>query len=157
MAITQRDKAVFFTVQKSGVATRVNADGAGTLGSNTNGATIYTGATTYGSIVTSLIFNSDDTAVVNAYVYIYNGSSVRPLGMVHIPIQSGDIGGATGAAAVDALSSSGNTLQGLPIDSVTGKRYIPLEAGEVLKFSVKAAVTAAKTVHCTALALDGTA
>lgn len=153
MAITQKDLVKFFTTQKSGVGTRVNGDGAGTLGSNTNGATIYTGATTYGSIVTSLLFSSDDTAAMQAYVYIYNGSSVRPLGIVNIPIQSGDI---LTAPNIDGLSGSGITLIGLPRDS-NGKQFIPLEAGEVLKFSMKAAVTATKTVHCTALVLDGTA
>jgi hypothetical protein len=153
MAITQKDLPKFFTTQKTGVGTRVNADGAGTLGSNTNAATIYTGATTYGSIITSLIFNTDDTTAGNAYVFIYNGSSVRPLGIVNIPIQSGDLGT---VAAVDALSGSGITLQGLPIDS-QGNKYIHLEAGEVLKFSMKAAPTAAKTFYATVLALDGTA
>lgn len=156
MAITQKDKIKFFTDQKSGVGSAVNATGAATLGSNTNAVTIYTGAATYGSIVTSLMFNTDDTAVGNAYVFIYNGSSVRPLGMVHIPIQSGDIGGAAGAAAVDALAGSGNSLIGLPVDS-NGKRYIPLEPGEVLKFGMKAAPTAGKTFFATALVLDGTA
>jgi len=153
MAITQKDLVKFFTTIKSGIGTRVNADGAGTLGSNTNGVAIYTGVATYGSIVNSLLFSSDDTASMTAYVYIFNGSSVRPLGIVVIPIQSGDI---SAAQSVDALNGSGFTLQGLPRDA-QGKQYIPLEPGEVLKFSMKVAVTAAKTVHATALSLDGTA
>lgn len=156
MAITQKDKPIFFTDQKSGVGSAVNATGAGTLGSNTNAVTIYTGATTYGSMVTSLLFNTDDTTAGNAYVFIYNGSSVRPLGMVHIPIQSGDIGGLTGAPVVDALAGSGNSLIGLPRDA-QGKYYIMLDDGEVLKFAMKAAPTSGKTFYATALVLDGTA
>jgi len=76
MAILARDKPVFYNELNSGVGTRVNADGAGTLGSNTNGATIYTGGT-YGSIVESLVFSTDDTTAVNAYVYIYTGTTVK--------------------------------------------------------------------------------
>lgn len=151
MALLARDKAVFYNDLNSGVGTRVNADGAGTLGSNTNGVAIYTGGT-YGSIVESLVFSTDDTTAVNAYVYIYTGTTVKPLGIVNIPIQSGDLGT---VANVDALAGSGVTLIGLPINA-QGKRYIPLKSGDVLKFSVKAAVTAAKTVYGTAIAFDAT-
>ena len=153
MAITQKDKPVFFTDQKSGSGTRVNGSGAGTLGSDTNGTAIYTGATTYGSMVTALIFNTDDTTAGNAYVYILNGSTVRPLGIVNIPIQSGDL---STVAAVDALNGSGIRLQGLPRDA-WGNQYIMLDDGEVLKFSMKAAPTSGKTFYATCLALDGTA
>ena len=153
MAITQKDKPIFFTDQKSGVATRANGDGAATLGSNTNTAAIYTGATTYGSMVTALLCSTDDTTAGNAYIFIYNGSSVRPLGIVNIPIQSGDL---STVAAVDLLNGSGVTLVGLPRDA-QGKQYIMLDDGEVLKVGMKAAPTAAKTFHFTALVLDGTA
>lgn len=153
MSVTQKDKPKFFTAQKSGVGSAINATGAGALGLNTNGVVIATGESTYGSIVTSLLFSTDDTVAGNAYVYIYNGSSVRPLGIVNIPASSGDL---STIPAVDALLGSGVSLVGLPVDS-TGKRYIPLEAGEVLKFSMKAAPSSGKTFYATALILDGTA
>jgi hypothetical protein len=153
MAITQKDLPKFFTSQKSGSGTRVNADGAGALGADTNGVAVYTGVATYGSIVTSLLFSSTDTAAMQVFVYILNGSTVRPLGIVNIPIQSGDV---LNAPSIDAISGSGITIAGLPRDA-QGKAFIPLEPGEVLKFSMKAAVTSTKTVIGTALALDGTA
>jgi hypothetical protein len=151
MAVLARDKPVFYNELNSGVGTRVNADGTGTLGSNTNGTDIYTGGT-YGSIVESLVFSTDDTTAVNAYLYIYTGTTVKPLGIVNIPIQSGDL---AGVANVDALAGSGVSLIGLPVNA-QGKRYIPLKAGDVLKYSTKAEVTSTKSVHATALAFDAT-
>jgi hypothetical protein len=62
----------------------------GTLGSNTNGTTIFA-AGTYGSRVISLTGTTDDTVTINVFIYILRGgSTVIPLGLVNIPLSSGN-------------------------------------------------------------------
>lgn len=119
-----------------------------TLGSNTNAATIYT-ASANGSRIYSLMGSTDDTVTVNVFLFIYRGSTVQPIGMVNIPLSSGN----TNAARfpVDLLDPV--NLPGLPIDN-TGKRYIELGPNDVLKCGALANLTAAKTCYITAQGAD---
>ena len=110
-----------------------------TLGSNTNGATAYTAGTAGGRVM-SLTAVTDDTVTVNVFVYIYRGSTVIPLGLVNVPLSSGN----TNAARFNVDFLDGVNIVGLPIDN-TGKRYIPLMPNDVLKVGALANLTAAKT------------
>lgn len=127
---------------------------AGSLGSDTNGVTVYTapntGAYTIGSRIDHLVISTDDTTAVNVYIYILDGSTVIPLGIVNVPIQSGDL---STVASVDALSGIGVTILGSKLDA-SGKRYIDLKAGALLKFAVKASMTAAKKLYVSASGAD---
>ena len=126
-------------VPNGGVALIAASSNTVTLGSNTNGATAYT-AGTEGGRVMSLTAVTDDTVTVNVFVYIYRGSTVIPLGLVNVPLSSGN----TNAARFNVDFLDGINIVGLPIDN-TGKRYIPLLAGDVLKVGALANLTAAKT------------
>ena len=121
----------------------------GTLGSNTNGTTIET-AGTYGTRVISLTGVTNDTVTVNVFLYILRGgSTVVPIGLVNIPVSSGN----TFAArfAVDFLN--GTNIPGLPLDN-TGRQYIPLLAGDVLRATTLANLTASTSCFIQAMALD---
>jgi hypothetical protein len=120
----------------------------GTLGSNTNGVTIYTAGASGGRVL-SLMASTDDTVTVNVFLYIYRGTTVIPIGMVNIPLSSGN----TNAARfpVDFLNSL--NLPGLPIDN-TGRQYIPLLASDVLKASTLANLTATKSAWINASGAD---
>lgn len=126
-------------VPNGGVALIAASANTVTLGSNTNGATIYT-AGTKGGRVMSLTGVTDDTVTVNVFVYIYRGSTVIPLGLVNIPVSSGN----TNAARFNIDFLDGVNILGLPIDN-NGKRYIPLMPNDVLKCGALANLTAAKT------------
>jgi hypothetical protein len=121
----------------------------GTLGSNTNGTTIET-AGTYGTRVISLTGVTNDTVTVNVFLYILRGGSmVVPIGLVNIPVSSGN----TFAArfAVDFLN--GTNIPGLPLDN-TGRQYIPLLAGDVLRATTLANLSASTSCFIQAMALD---
>lgn len=112
----------------------------GTLGSNTNGFAIYTAGTSGGRVM-SLTAVTDDTVTSNIFVYILRGATVIPLGLVNIPLSSGN----TNAAKANVDFLNGSNIFGLPIDNV-GRQYIPLKANDVLKATTLAALTAAKSV-----------
>lgn len=119
-----------------------------TLGSNTNGATIYTAGAS-GGRVNALIASTDDTTTVNVFLYAYDGSTVKPIGLVNVPLSSGN----TNAAKLVVDFLDGVNIPGLPIDNA-GKRYIPLKPNEVLKCGALANLTAAKTCWVTAFGMD---
>ena len=121
----------------------------GTLGSNTNGTTIEA-AGTHGTRVIALTATTNDTVTVNVFLYILRGgSTVVPIGLVNIPVSSGN----TFAArfAVDFLN--GTNIPGLPLDN-TGRQYIPLLAGDVLRATTLANLTASTSCFIQAMALD---
>jgi hypothetical protein len=121
----------------------------GTLGSNTNGTTIET-AGTYGTRVIALTATTNDTVAVNVFLYILRGgSTVVPIGLVNVPISSGN----TFAArfAVDFLN--GTNIPGLPLDN-TGRQYIPLLAGDVLRATTLANLSGGTSCFIQAMALD---
>lgn len=151
MAISLAEKAVYARTINVGVGT-LNAATAGTLGTTTNAVTVYT-AGAYGGRIESLVANTDDTAAVNLFVFLVDGSSaVYPLGIVNVPINSGN---ASTAINVDILDGTGVRLNGMLID-VTGKRYISIPASWTLRVSTLANMTAAKKCHVTAQGFDFT-
>lgn len=121
----------------------------GTLGSNTNGTTIET-AGTYGTRIISLTACSSDTVARDVFIYILRGgSTVIPIGLVAVAASSGN----TNAArfAVDFLN--GTNIPGLPLDN-TGRQYISLLAGDVLRATTLANLTASTSIFIQAMALD---
>ena len=126
-------------VPNGGVAAISASANTVTLGSNTNGLAAYT-AGTKGGRVMSLTAVTDDTVTVNVFVYIYRGSTVIPLGLVNVPLSSGN----TNAARFNVDFLDGINILGLPVDN-TGRRYIPLMPNDVLKVGALANLTAAKT------------
>ena len=120
----------------------------GTLGSNTNGVTIYTAGTSGGRVL-SLMASTDDTVTVNVFLYILRSSTVIPIGMVNIPLSSGN----TNAARFPVDFLNGSNLPGLPIDN-TGRQYIPLLANDVLRATSLANLTAARSAWINASGAD---
>jgi hypothetical protein len=149
MAILARDKAVFYTVPNTDVGNQTNPT-AGALGSNTNGVLCFTSGA-YGAIIESVMISTTSTAAINLFFYIYRGTTVIPLGIVNVPLSSGNIGTVSN---VDALMASGIFIQGLPVNA-QGKRFISLEPNDQLKWSAQATVTG--DVYVTAIGYDSTA
>ena len=110
-----------------------------TIGVNTNGSTCYTAGAAGGRCM-SLTMVTDDTVTVNVFVWILRGATVIPIGLVNVPLSSGN----TNAARFNVDFLDGVNITGLPLDN-TGKRYIPLLAGDVLRVGALANLTAAKT------------
>jgi len=129
----------YANVPNGGVGVIAASSNTVTLGSNTNGATIYT-AGAYGGRVYSLTGVTDDTVTVNVFIYIYRGSTVIPIGLVNVPLSSGN----TYAARYNVNFLDGINIAGLPLDN-HGNRYIPLMPNDVLKCGALANLTAAKT------------
>ena len=120
----------------------------GTLGSNTNGVTGYTAGSQGGRVI-SLLGNTDDAAAINVYVYILRGATVLPIGMVNIPLQSGN----TNAARFPVDFLNGTNLPGLPVDN-TGRQYISLLPGDVLRFTTLVNLTGGRSAWIHASGLD---
>lgn len=120
----------------------------GTLGSNTNGITIYTAGSQGGRVI-SLVASTTDTVTVNVFLYIYRSTTVIPLGLVNIPLSSGN----TFAARFVVDFLNGINIPGLPIDQ-TGRQYIPLLANDVLKASTLANLSASQSAYLTASGVD---
>jgi hypothetical protein len=84
------------------------------------------------------------------FIYILRGgSTVIPIGLVNIPVSSGN----TFAArfAVDFLN--GTNIPGLPLDN-TGRQYIPLLAGDVLRATTLANLSATRSCFIQSSGLD---
>jgi hypothetical protein len=128
----------------------LNGTTIGTLGSNTNGTTIYT-AGGFGGRIVSLIGSTDDASLSpNVWIYILRGgSTVIPIGLVNVPISAGN----TNAARFVTDFLSGTNIPGLPIDN-TGRQYIPLLANDVLRASTLANLTAGRSLWITANGMD---
>lgn len=139
MALSAGQIPLVANVPNGGVALIAASSNTVTIGVDTNGATAYTAGAEGGRIM-SLTGVTDDTVTVNVFVWILRGATVIPLGLVNIPLSSGN----TNAARfnVDFLDSI--NIVGLPIDN-TGKRYIPLMPNDVLRVGALANLTAAKT------------
>ncbi len=137
----------YANVPNGGVAAIAASSNTVTLGSDTNGVAAFTAGSQGGRVYT-LVANTNDTVAINVLLYILNGSSVRPLGIVNVPLSSGNAANVLGVNMLDAA-----VLKGLPVDQA-GNRYIPLQANEVLKCGALANLTAAKTCWVTALGGD---
>lgn len=139
MALSAGQIPLVANVPNGGVALIQASSNTVTIGVNTNGATAYT-AGAQGGRVMSLTAVTDDTVTVNVFVWILRGATVIPLGLVNVPLSSGN----TNAARFNVDFLDGVNILGLPIDS-TGKRYIPLMPNDILRTGALANLTAAKT------------
>ena len=139
MALAAKNIPVVANVPNGGVALIAASANTVTLGSNTNGATCYTAGTAGGRVM-SLTAVTDDTVTVNVFVWILRSSTVIPIGLVNVPLSSGN----TNAARFNVDFLDGINIVGLPLDN-TGKRYIPLMPNDVLRVGALANLTAAKT------------
>ena len=126
-------------VPNGGVALIAASANTVTIGNNTNGLAVYT-AGTKGGRVMSLTAVTDDTVTVNVFVYIYRGTTVIPIGLVNVPLSSGN----TNAARFNIDFLDGVNILGLPLDN-TGRRYIPLMPNDVLKVGSLANLSSGKT------------
>lgn len=139
MALSAGQIPLVANVPNGGVALIAGSSNTVTLGSNANGATAYTAGADGGRVM-SLTAVTDDTVTVNVFVYIYRSTTVIPLGLVNVPLSSGN----TNAARFNVDFLDGVNIVGLPIDN-TGKRYIPLMPNDVLKVGALANLSANKT------------
>lgn len=128
-------------------------DGASTVGATALGvdgiaadAKVCYTAGAYGGIVESLMVSTNDTAAVNLFVYAMDGATVHPLGIVNIPLSSGN---AASVPNVDVI----NGLIGLPKNS-GGVKYIPLRPNMTLKVAVLAAMTTNKVLFAKTTGVD---
>ena len=118
------------------------------LGSDTNGVTAYTAGSSGGRVI-SIMGSTDDTVATNVFVWINRSSTVIPVGLVNIPLSSGN----TNAARFPVDFLNGTNLPGLPVDN-TGRQYIPLLANDVLRASTLANLTAGRSLWITANGMD---
>ena len=132
-------------VPNGGVALIAASANTVTIGNNTNGLAVYT-AGTKGGRVMSLTAVTDDTVTVNVFVYIYRGTTVIPIGLVNVPLSSGN----TNAARFNIDFLDGVNILGLPLDN-TGRRYIPLMPNDVLKVGSLASLSSGKLAGFTPL------
>jgi hypothetical protein len=145
----RNDAIVRVANQLNGGIAVLNGTTIGTLGSNTNGVTIES-AGSFGTRIISLIASTDDTVTVNVFLYILRGGSiVVPIGLVNVPLSAGN----TNAARFVTDFLNGTNIPGLPIDN-TGRQYIPLIAGDVLRAPTLANLTAGRSCYITAFAQD---
>ena len=139
MALAAKNIPVVANVPNGGVGLIVASSNTVTLGSDTNGVSIYT-ASSAGGRCMSLTAVTDDTVTVNVFVWILRSSTVIPIGLVNVPLSSGN----TNAARFNVDFLDGINIVGLPIDN-SGKRYIPLMPNDVLRVGALANLTTAKT------------
>lgn len=148
MALNNNQIPVYGITPKTSVG-QLNAASAGAMGTTTNAVTVVT-AGTNGCIIDSLVANTTDTAAVNLFVSIVDsaGTVVRPLGIVNVPLSSGN---AANVLNVDVMNPA--VLVGLTVDQ-NGKRIIRLGPSETLRVSVLANMTAARSCWVTAQYTD---
>ena len=139
MGLTSGQIPKVANVPNGGVGVIEGSSNTVALGSNINGTTVYTAGAAGGRVM-SLTAVTNDTVAVNVFVYIYRSSTVIPLGLVNVPLSSGN----TNAARFNVDFLDGINIVGLPIDN-SGKRYIPLMPNDILKVGALANLTTAKT------------
>lgn len=151
MSITAVNMPKYATVLNGSVCKL--GDGASTVGATALGvdgiaadAKVCYTAGQYGGIVESLMLSINDTAAVNVLLYAMEGAVVHPIGIVSVPINSGNLGTAPN---VDALTN----IAGLP-KNAAGVKYLPLRAGMTLKVAVLAAMTANKVLFAKTTGVD---
>ena len=135
MGLNNNQIPVYGITPKTSVGTLTNST-AGTLGTTTNTATVAT-AGANGCIIDALVASTTSTAAVNLFVSIVDsaGTGVRPLGIVNVPLSSGNV---ANTLAVDVLNAA--VLVGMTVDQ-NGKRIIRLGANETLRVSTVANLT----------------
>lgn len=150
MALTAGQIPIVANVPNGGVALIAASANTVTLGSNTNGASAYT-AGSEGGRVESLTAVTNDTVAVGVFVWILRGATVIPIGLVNVPLSSGNLNNSTSKFNVDFLD--GVNILGLPIDN-NGKRYIPLLAADVLRVGALANLSGGTTCWVSAHGSD---
>lgn len=100
------------------------------------------------SVVKAINVQSTDTAAKIVNLYVNDGTTDFLIGAVNIPLNSGNTGA---VAAIDLLG--GTLMPSLPYDA-NGKRILPLPAGDSLKVSVQATVTASREITVICMAED---
>ena len=139
MSLTAGQIPIVANVPNGGVGVIAASSNTVTLGNDSNGATAYT-AGSKGGRVMSLTAVTDDTVTVNVFVWILRGSTVIPLGLVNVPLSSGN----TNAARFNVDFLNGANIVGLPVDNA-GRQYIPLMPNDVLRVGALANLSSAKT------------
>jgi hypothetical protein len=119
-----------------------------TLGSDTNGTTAYTAGSQGGRII-SMMGSTDDTVTTNVFVWINRSSTIIPVGLVNIPLSSGN----TNAARFPVDFLNGSNLPGLPVDN-TGRQYIPLMPNDALRVGPSGSFTAGKAAWISTHGVD---
>lgn len=144
MALTGNQIPVYTITPKTAVGI-LSAATAGTLGTTTNAVTVLT-AGSAGCIVDSLVANSNDTAAINLFVSIVgsDGTTVKPLGIVNVPLSSGNAANTLNVNVLNSLVLLGTTTD------QNGKNILRLGASETLRVSTLANMTAAKACYVTA-------
>jgi len=148
MSLTAGQIPKVANVLNGSVGLIVSASNIVTLGSNTNGVTTYTAGVS-GSRVISMMGSTDDTVTVNVFVYILRSATVIPIGMVNIPLSSGN----TFAARFPVDFLNGTNLPGLPVDN-TGRQYISLLPNDVLRVGSLATLSSGRTCYVSTFGLD---
>jgi hypothetical protein len=132
----------FNTIYKK-VGKLPNSQGAGALGSDTNGILIHT--FTKDGYVGVIKISSKDEANNGVFLYVKDGSTIIPEGSVSVPLNSGNT---AGVAVVDGLYGIGVASKG---DWVTqsGKYVIPVAAGQDFKCSAITALDSDDEIYVT--------
>jgi hypothetical protein len=152
MALTAGQIPKVANVPNSGVGAVAASSNVVTLGADASGVDVYTAAATYGGRIYSVIANTNDTVAVNIFLWILDGATVIPLGIVNVPLSSGNLGTVSAVNMLDP-SNANAALKGLAIDE-QGNRYIPLKGGQKLRAGSLAGLTSAKTCWITAIGSD---
>ena len=137
MALTNGQIPNLANVLNSGVAVMTGTT-LGTLGTDTGGFPGYTAGTAGGRVYS--VMGSSTGIASNIFTYILRGSIVVPLGLVPVAINSGNIAATRNVDFLDGIN-----ITGLPVDN-TGKRYIPMQPNDVLKFSPLASLTTFRVI-----------
>src|ERR1017187_9404007 len=90
MSLTAGQIPIFANVPNGGVGVIAASANTVTMGADTNGATIYT-AGSHGGRVYMLVANTNDTVALNVVLYVLNSATVKPLGIVNVPLSSGNV------------------------------------------------------------------
>lgn len=141
MALDSKEKPKYANIINNGVGVLDSAL-AGSLGSESQAVTILT-AGAAGTLVRSLLINTDDTVALEVFIYeaSADGTFIRPITCISVPAESGNNGV---NRTVDALNVSG-----LQKDNVS-KQFIQLAENNLLKAFVKADMTAGKKCYISA-------
>lgn len=118
------------------------------LGSGIAGVKLLYTAGPSGSIIKSLMANSDDTSARVVTLVIDNLTSKYCIGTINVPLQAGQTGAIPN---VDMLANA--NLLGFVVDAA-GKNVIQLQANYKLWAGVQTTMTAAKTLNIIGSAED---
>jgi len=143
MAIEADEKPRYYNIIYKKVAKFAASTSAGTLGADTNGVLIHT--FTNDGFVAAIKCSSSDATNNGVFLYVKDGSTIMPEGIVSIPLNSGN---SLTVSQVDGLANSGITSRGDWIEQ-NGKRVIPVRGGQDFKCSLQTATAASEEIYVT--------